>query len=141
LAINKAKKDLKERGIQARKDEKARLRRVKECTQKNELPCPEDLFPVREPDKQPTQIEALMCTAEYYPELVQAIKEAKVQDTLVMGDGDDVVFRLGDSQDKENVPDYMDSSPPPRDLADSSDVESHAGSIDSILRNADFIAF
>jgi hypothetical protein len=102
------------------------------------LPCPEDLLPVREPDKQPTQIEALMCTAEYYPELVQAVKEAKAQGAL--GDGDEVVFRLGDSQEKGNVPDYMDSSPPPRDLADSSDVESHAGSIDSIQRNADFVA-
>ena len=79
-AINRAKKQLKERGIQARKDEKARLQRLKECTQKNELPRPEDLFPVREPDKQPTQIEALMCTAEYYPELVQALKEIKAQD-------------------------------------------------------------
>jgi hypothetical protein len=32
--INKAKKKLKERGIQARKDEKARLQRLKECTSK-----------------------------------------------------------------------------------------------------------
>ena len=142
--INKAKKQLKERGIQARKDEKARLQRLKECTQNNELPRPEDLFPVREPDKQPTQIEALMCTAEYYPELVQAVKEATAQDAKAqdaLGDGDDVVFRLGDSQEKENVPEYLDSSPPPRNLVDSSDVESHAGSIDSIQRNADFVAF
>jgi hypothetical protein len=106
--------------------------------------CPEDLLPVREPDKQPTQIEALTCTEEYYPELVQAVKEAKAQEVKAqdaLGDGDDVVIRLGDSQEKENVPDYLDSSPPPRNLEDSPDVESHAGSIDSVQRNADFIAF
>jgi hypothetical protein len=38
----------------------------------------------------------------------------------------------------------VDSSPPPRNLrslADTSDVESDGGSIDSIQRNADFVAF
>jgi hypothetical protein len=101
----------------------------------------EDLLPVREPDKQPTQIETLMCTAEYYPELVQAVNEAKAQNArTILRDDDDVVFRLGDSQEKENIPDYVDSSPPPRNLrslVDTSDVESDAGSIDSIQRNAD----
>jgi hypothetical protein len=39
------------------------------------------------------------------------------------------------------VLDYLDSSPPPPNYIDSSDVESYAGSIDSIQRNADFVAF
>lgn len=37
--------------------------------------------------------------------------------------------------------DYLDSSPPPPNLVDSSDVESNAGSTDSIQRNADFVSF
>jgi hypothetical protein len=79
------------------------------------------------------------------PELVQAVNEAKAQNArTILRDDDDVVFRLGDSQEKENIPDYVDSSPPPRNLrslVDTSDVESDGGSIDSIQRNADFVAF
>lgn len=41
-----AKKQLKERGIQARKDEKARLQHLKECTQNNELPQIEDILSI-----------------------------------------------------------------------------------------------
>jgi hypothetical protein len=142
-AINKAKNELKAQGIQARKDEKARLNRLREYTAKCELPPPDDMLPIREPDKQPTTLEQLKCTEEFYPGLVQNIREIKKELGLLdQGDGgDDVVLRLEDSQEKENVPDYMDSSPPPPNLVDSSDVESNAGSIDSVTRNADFIAF
>ena len=101
------------------------------------------MLPIREPDKQPTTLEQLKCTEEFYPGLVQNIREIKKELGLLdQGDGgDDVVLRLENSQEKENVPDYMDSSPPPPNLVDSSDVESNAGSIDSVTRNADFIAF
>ena len=85
-----------------------------------------------------------MCTTEYYPELVQAVRETKAHlAQYTLGDDndrDDIVLRLGDSQEKENVPDYMDSSPPLYNLVESSDVESHASSIDSIQKNADFVA-
>lgn len=98
------------------------------------------MIPIREPDKEPTTLEQLRCTEEFYPGLVQNIRELK---KALEGDvdNDDVVFRLGDSQQKEDVPDYLDSSPPPPNLVDSSDVESNAGSIDSIQRNADFVKF
>ena len=43
--VNKAKNLLKSQGIQARKDEKARLERLKEYTAKDELPPPKDLYP------------------------------------------------------------------------------------------------
>jgi hypothetical protein len=107
------------------------------------------MFPIREPDKQPTTLEQLKCTEEFYPGLVQNIREIKKELGLLdldQGDGDgndddEVVVRLEDSQEKENVPDYIDSSPPPPNLVDSSDVESDAGSLDSIARNADFVAF
>ena len=39
---------------------------------------------------------------------------------------------------KDEIPDYMDSSPPPPNLIDSSDVESNAGSIDSIAGQGRF---
>ena len=42
---------------------------------------------------------------------------------------------------KEKVLDYIDSSPPPPNLIDSSNVESNTGSIDSINNNADFVSF
>jgi hypothetical protein len=46
-----------------------------------------------------------MCTAEYYPELVQAVRETKAHlAQYALGDGnnrDDIVLRLGDSQEKE----------------------------------------
>jgi hypothetical protein len=71
-----------------------------------------------------------MCIAEYYPELVQAVRETKAHlAQYALGDSnnrDGIVLRLGDSQEKENVPDYMDSSPPLRNLVELSDVESHA---------------
>jgi hypothetical protein len=57
------------------------------------------------------------------------------------GDEDDVIIRLEASQQKEEVLDYIDSSPPLPNYVDSSDVESNAGSLDSIQRNADFVQF
>ena len=42
-------------------------------------------------------------------------------------------------QEDMEVPEYKDSSPP-LPIYDDSDVESYAESIDSIQRNADFIA-
>ena len=42
---------------------------------------------------------------------------------------------------KDIVKEYLDSSPPPPEYQDSSDIESDLGSIDSIQRNADFILF
>jgi hypothetical protein len=68
--INKARNLLKSQGIQARKDEKARLERLKEYTAKDELPPLEDLVSFREPDKNPTELERLKCTEDFYPKLV-----------------------------------------------------------------------
>ena len=74
-AINKAKKDLIAQGIQARKDEKARLARLQAYREANDLPPVEDLLPIREPDKNPTTLELARCREDFYPELTQAIKE------------------------------------------------------------------
>ncbi len=95
----------------------------------------EDLVPIQEPGKNPTDIEKLRCTEEYYPELLQQFRGAERYQKMLQ----DLEIVLGPLK-KEDVGDYIDSSPPPPDLIDSSDVESDTGSIDSIQRNANFVA-
>lgn len=146
-AINRAKKDLTTQGIQARKDEKARLQRLKDYEEMDQMPDLIDLVRIREPDKEPTAYEKIKTTEEFYPELVQQIRELEAQVGRDQGqdhgdgDEDDVIIRVEASQQKEEVLDYIDSSPPPPNYIDSSDVESNAGSLDSIQRNADFVQF
>ena len=102
---------------------------------------------IREPDKEPNQLKLATYTEEFYPHLIQAIREIKAQvgpqlDNI--GDidcDDDVVITTVLSRVKEDMPNYIDSSPPPPNYIDSSDVESNAGSIDSIQRNANFVSF
>jgi hypothetical protein len=79
----------------------------------------------------PTANKKMKTTEEFYPDLVQQIQELEAQG---QGDGDedDIVIRLEASQQKEEVLDYIDSSPPLPNYIDSSDIESNAGSIDSI---------
>jgi hypothetical protein len=82
----------------------------------------------------------LRCTEEYYPGLVQVIRELEKDiGPQIQGGGDrdnddddDIVITTLRVKQQEDVPDYLDSSPPPPNLVDSSDVESNAGSIDSI---------
>jgi hypothetical protein len=140
-AINKQKRHLITLGIQARKDEKARFERLRQYQITGQLPPTIDEFPIRQPDKDPTALEQELCTPEGHPGLLQAVRQAQVYIDSNDGDGE-VTIRVGNSQGVEAVQDYMESSPPPLpELQDSSDVESHAGSIDSIARNADFISF
>jgi hypothetical protein len=60
-------------GIKARKDEKARLQRLKDCAEIDELLDPVDLVHIRKPNKEPTVYEKLKTTEEFYPKLVQQI--------------------------------------------------------------------
>jgi hypothetical protein len=73
--------------------------------------------------------------------LLQQVKEAEQYQKMLQDQGNDLEIILGYQYPKDEVGDYLDSSPPPPNLVDSSDVESDAGSIDSIQRNADFVAF
>jgi len=98
-------------------------------------------MPFREPDKNPTQLEQVRCTEEYYPELVQQVRELERHQKTLQDQEEDVQFRLGPIQERDDVGNCLDSSPPPLNYVDSSDVESNAGSIDSIQRNADFVQF
>ena len=150
VAINKAKGTLKSLGIQARKQEKARLLRIWDCRQKNLPILEEDLLKIREPDKEPTEIEALKCTAEFYPELVLVIGQIKsqlitrdkaIQDHLDQHEG--VAIRL--EREEEEI-DPVDDLEDPLTDNDDSDIQSvsaisDGSSIDSIMRNADFVEF
>ena len=138
-AINKARNTLKTRGIQARKDNKARLERIRQAELTGGLVPAEDP-PIREPDKDPTAYEAATCTEEAYPELVQQVRELEAREQGQDYDTEptDIVFRLGSSGIRDTVEDYMDSSPPPAEaLVDSSDVDSITGQAD-FVRIPDF---
>jgi hypothetical protein len=67
--VNRAKNQLKDAGIQACKDEKARLARIVEYRLKDELIPVEDMAPIREPDKYPMIIERARCEEDFYPDL------------------------------------------------------------------------
>ena len=122
--MNKARNRLKARGIQARKDNKARLERIRQTQLTGDLVPVEDLLPIREPDKDPTAYEKATCTEEAYPELVQQVREIEARQYPEGDDPAEVVFRLGSSGIPDIVEDYLDSSPPPEELIDSSDKES-----------------
>ncbi len=51
VTLNKARKDLTSRGIQARKDKKARIERLREVEARGDLPEPELLRLIRQPNK------------------------------------------------------------------------------------------
>jgi len=51
--VNRAKAKLKEEGIQAKKDEKAKLARLKDYATRGKQPPEEDLCRIRELDKEP----------------------------------------------------------------------------------------
>jgi hypothetical protein len=143
-AISKATKALKERGVEARKQERARRNQVQVLKATDQLVSLQLLFPIREPDKNPTPYEQGTMTEEAYPELVLAIKQLENGACNYPSDVDDdndvqvTVFKaLAKNQVFE---DLLDSSlaRPQRDII-SSDVESDTGTTDSICANADFI--
>jgi hypothetical protein len=61
------------RGIQARKDEKARLQQLKDYAEIDDLLDPVDLIRICEPNKEPTVYKKLKTIEEFYPKLVQQI--------------------------------------------------------------------
>ena len=135
-AKNKQKNHLLTLGIQARKDNKARIARLQEAKVRNELPVVfEDILPIREPDKDPTAAEILLTTDEGHEGLVQVIRELEQLVPLEVEQDDEVNISTQTVVEKEEeVPEYRDSSP-----VDQSEVESIADSIDSIQNNADFV--
>jgi hypothetical protein len=68
--MNKAKKELKDASIQARKNERARTDKLKEIYTKGDFLLLKLLCPIREPDKNPTVVEQARLLEDFYPELV-----------------------------------------------------------------------
>jgi hypothetical protein len=68
-------KNLQALGIQARKDNKARLAYLQEVNARNRFPAIEDIMPIRKPDKNPTPAKELLTTDEGWEGLVQVIKK------------------------------------------------------------------
>jgi hypothetical protein len=148
-AINKYRKELIARGVQARKDEKARIARIIDAELRGELLVLEEYLPIRQPDKDPNLHERTLLTVEGYPSLLLAVQQLEREEDLlsqeirlVAEDSDQGVGFILGVETQEEVGEYVDSSPPPREytpLIDSSDIESDTGSIDSIARNASFV--
>ena len=137
-AKNKARNKLKIQGIQARKDNRARLERIRLAG--DSFVDVKEFDPIREPDKNPTPDEAERCTDKGYPELVAQIGQLETDLYHSDSDDDSVEFILGPpAPARVQIPDYLDSSPPPPVLRDSSDIESIAGSIDSIQGQMEFL--
>ena len=87
-----------------------------------------------------------MLTPVAYPGLQTALLEQEallkhVQREQGVGDGEEVEINIGDVNGDREVPFIPDSTPPLPVYVDSSDVESDAGSIDSIQRNTNFVGF
>jgi hypothetical protein len=72
---NKQKNHLLALGIQARKDNKARIARLQEVNARNGIPIFEDILPIREPNKDLTAEEKLLTIDEGHAGLVQVIRE------------------------------------------------------------------
>ncbi|KAF8851314.1 hypothetical protein BDZ45DRAFT_696047 [Acephala macrosclerotiorum] len=150
-AVNKAKKEMSALGVQARKDEKARLARHKAIQRNGDFLELVDLTSIRQLNKNPTLIEAMKMTEDFYLALQAAVKQLEAQGAIVRGviieeaDGD-VEFSLGATEeaeeDKEDrrrrARELLDSSPPPLQYEDSLDVESYSRSINLIQGNAYF---
>jgi hypothetical protein len=82
LLENKRKGELKVRGIQARKDEKARIARLRDIAPQGLIPLgvqvpPELYYPIRDPEKQPLSDEVEALTI--HPDLDQALLQAQEQ--------------------------------------------------------------
>jgi len=144
--VNRAKNQLKDARIQARKDEKARLARIVEYRLKDKLIPVEDMALIREPNKYPTIIEWARYKEDFYPDLQLMVRQLTASlsnlapDRLeapntfinINGDKDVVINTTEQKHQKERVGEYINSSPPPLIIPDSSDIESNMGSINSI---------
>ena len=106
----------------------------------------ENIAPIREPDKNPTIIEWARYKEDFYPDLQLVVRQLtaslsnlapdrlEAPNTFInINEDEDIVINTTERKhQKERVGEYIDSSPPPLIIPNSSDIESNAGSIDSI---------
>jgi hypothetical protein len=148
MLVNKAKKALKDKGIAARKAEKARKLALEELQSRGEFPPTEMLIPIRDPEKNPTEAEKESLLP--HPSLIQALDALCPPDDNILVDPqlldediqietqhvDEPIVTVPDDETEEDSDGHIDLE----GLQDSTDEESIA-SLDSIARNADFIKF
>ncbi len=156
LEENKAKKNLKQRGVQARKAEKARRLFIQQQAPGVYIPV-NKLMPIRDPEKNPTPLEteALRANPSLYDRLAQATRDRdkvyyedpkEVSNVLI----DPAVLNYEQGYQKEQrrglksvvIPIEESSEEGTDDEGSNSDssLPRSVGSIDSITRNADFVA-
>ncbi|RKF80036.1 hypothetical protein GcM1_197028 [Golovinomyces cichoracearum] len=151
IAINKSTQALRVAGVAAWKENKEKKKRVAACLARSDSPAPTDLLLLGEPDKNPTILEAASMTPEGHHEYLHAVLQVEKESNREL-EGElegkliefpelkarEIFTRLGNTYQREDVGvKYIESSPIRETFVESSDVESDAGSIDSISRNAD----
>ena len=151
FAENKARKELHERGVQARKDEKARRILIQESQVLGSFIHPDAWIPIRDPEKQPTPAETAALSASR--SLYDAAALAEEEWNQVQSDNPDIFtdipinpevlqqehefqvrhqglqhVRIDVEEEEEEEEEIV--SPPPSIISD-----------DSIINQADFIQF
>ncbi|KAG4429129.1 hypothetical protein IFR05_015389, partial [Cadophora sp. M221] len=145
-AINKSKKALKIKGVQAKKNNRANKKALKTYRARGDLPLAHLLIPKREPNKQPNALKALSLTPKGHVEYYHAVIQAQLQVNRIKEE--EISFFIEPTPTKGEIIDhsqYVESSPPPEtavpDYPKSSDEESDTSSINSIARNTSFVRF
>ena len=134
-AVKKAQKALNRRGIEARRAEKARKKRIEEIKAKGEIIPIKMNEVIRDPEKNPTSedLESL----KPHPSLIQALEaleENVAIDPQLLEDDDDIELRL--ERTEEEIIALSDDSEQEEIL---SNDDNSIASVDSIARNADFV--
>jgi hypothetical protein len=143
-AANKAKRALNRRGIEARKLERERRQLLEELQVRNEFIDVDLLDPIPDPEKNPTaeDLESL----QPHPSLVQALVDLQVpiDPELFVDNSCKVQFKLTKTEDSIDIVQDescdSDMNEISRDYKSESESEESQGSLDSIARNADFVA-
>lgn len=156
--VNKAKKELKARGVIARREERERKKAIQGYISRGELLPIGIEVEICDPEKNPTEAEQDTLLPNI--SLVEKLNSLRPPTISVLGQREtvepeeiddeeegeiDVVTEVVDEGPDEVLGDWEDSdseleSDEVESIADSTDVESRS-SMDSIARNADFIAF
>jgi len=99
----------------------------------------------------PSHLTHALQPLDVYPDLQLAVNQftaclnnlapsrLEAPNTFIDEDEDLLINTVERRRQREVVGEYLDSSPPPLNYKDSSDIESNGGSSDSIQANADFV--
>ena len=140
-AVNKAKRSLNRRGIEARRLERERRQLIVELRARGEY-IHMDLFdPIQDPEKDPTPEDLELLKP--HPSLIQALENlCPLIDPQLYDSNSDVEIQLKRVEDVINIVEDEISNDNDDEIGRdyrSESEESHV-SIDSIARNADFVA-